>query len=153
GAWNLAPVLYLGWDTTLDCHRNWLEFSHRCMTIADPSLNPLEPPRHLNQGLAHAVARYVQNYPPGHPLALNHLWFVQFGNLEPHLAKRAVQAVLLLLAGVLAWRFRRPLRTEPDTGDLAHEWAAVTLLCALLSPLCWLQHLVLIIPCVFLWCR
>ena len=33
---------------------------------------------------------------------------------------------------------------------LAPEWAAVTLLCALLSPLCWKQHLVLALPCAFL---
>src|SRR5205807_10148253 len=59
---------------------------------------------------------------------------------------------------ILAWRFRRPWRAErckpPGlSADFAHEWAAVTALCAILSPLCWLQHLVLVLPCLFLWMR
>ncbi len=33
---------------------------------------------------------------------------------------------------------------------MAAEWAAVCLLAALVSPLCWKQHLVLAIPCLYL---
>jgi hypothetical protein len=150
---NLAPALYLGWDATVRCHQGWLDFTTRCMACPDPSQNPLEPPRHLNQGLPVAIARFLQTYPPGHPLAMDHPGFVQFGNLDAQMAKRGVQGINLLLGLILAWRFRRQFLMAGQGSDLACEWAAVTLLCAILSPLCWLQHLALILPCVFLWTR
>jgi hypothetical protein len=187
---NLAPTLYLGWDTTIRCHEHWLQFNAQNLALPDPSQTLIEPPRHLNQGLAVAIARFLQTHPPGHPLWLDHPWFVQPGDLEPATAKWAVQLVLAGLGLLFAWRFRRrfavtPQRSRDHTpsplagegrgggmfaladaspphfnpppqggrGPLAPEWAAVTVLCAILSPLCWLQHLALIVPCIFLWCR
>lgn len=144
--WNLAPALYLGWDTTLACHRQWFAFMARNLAIQDPAQNGVESPHHVNQSLPLAIARALQTYPPGHPLAIAHPWFLQFGNLDAQAAKRGVQCVLLLIAALLAWRFRASWRA----GDWTAEWATVTALCALLSPLCWLQHLVLILPCIFL---
>ncbi len=151
--WNVAPVLYLGWDTTLDAQRQWLAFSQKCLAMPDPSLNPLEPPRHLNQGLSMAVARYLQQYPPDHPLYLAHPAFVQTGWLGPAGTRLGIKVVLLTFAALLAWRFRKRVELPGQGAELANEWAAMTLLCAVLSPLCWLQHLALIVPCVFLWAR
>lgn len=148
---NLAPAVYLGWETTRHYHVYWLKWSASCLASADPSVNPLEPPRHLNQGLQMAVARFLQTYPPGHRLHLEHPTFVQFGDFEPHQAKRGVQFVILTLGVALAWRFRRRHSLPAQGAGLAHEWAAATALCAILSPLCWLQHLSLVVPCVFLW--
>lgn len=151
--WNLAPVLYLGADKTLDAESQWLAFSQKCLSMPDPSLNPLEPPRHLNQGLSMAIARYLQHYPPNHPLCLDHPAFVQTGWLDPAGTKLGIKIVLLTFAGVLAWRFRRRANVPDEGAEFANEWATITLLCAVLSPLCWLQHLALIVPCVFLWGR
>jgi hypothetical protein len=153
---SLAPALYLGWDTTVACHRHWLEFAARCMRLDDPSENGVEPPRHQNQSLPFAIARYCQTHQAGHPLALDHPGFVQFGNLDGPTAKRVVQAILLALAALLAWRFRKTASRQLSDGgpiELASEWAAVLVLCALLSPLCWLQHLILVLPCAFLCIR
>jgi hypothetical protein len=157
---SLAPAFFLGWDATLCSHRLWFAVSSQSMPESDPSMvvfdpwqTPIEQPRHVNQGLPVAIARYLQTYPPGHSLAMDHPWFVQFGNLEPRTAKRVINIILLLFAALLAWRFRRPVITQGPRIGLASEWAAVTLLCAILSPMCWLQHLVLIVPCVFLWLR
>jgi hypothetical protein len=154
---SLAPALYLGWDKTLGCHRHWLAFTARGLRQDDPSETGVEPPRHRNQSLPLAIARCCQTYPAGHPLALDHPGFVQFGNLDGPAAKRVVQGSLLALAALLAWRFRKTWSLQAQPGhapdgptELAKEWAAVLVLCALLSPLCWLQHLVLVLPCVFL---
>jgi hypothetical protein len=153
---SLAPALYLGWETTLASHRHWLEFTVRCMRLDDPSENGVEPPKHQNQSLPFAIARYCQTHPSGHPLALDHPGFVQFGNLDGPTAKRVVQGSLLVLAALLAWRFHKNASQRIETGDsieLGREWAAVCVLCALLSPLCWLQHLVLVVPSAFLCIR
>jgi hypothetical protein len=150
---NLLPAVYLGWDTMIDCHRRWLHFAEVCMAAPDPSRTPVEPPHHVNQSLSVAIARFMQTYPPGDPLALRHRLFIQFGDLDLASAKRGVGLVLLGLGCLLAWRFRKPWQPVEEDRNLAAEWAAVTLLCALLSPLCWLQHLVLIVPALVLWMR
>jgi hypothetical protein len=150
---NLLPILYLGWQPTLRYYEAWLACAQSCAAMEDPSQNPIEPPRHLNQGFAPAVARFLQTHPAGHPLTVDHPWFFQPGNLSAAAAKRGVQLVTLAFGLILAWRFRRSWGFAAQGSGLAYEWAAVTALCAILSPLCWLQHLVLVVPCVFLWMR
>lgn len=150
-ATSLAPAIYLGWETTRNCHQQWFACAAHTLQVADPTENGVEPPRHLNQSLPFAINRLLQTFPPGHPLALDHAWFVQFNDLAPAQAKRVIQGVLLVFGLALAWRWRRPWGDGPAGESLAPEWAVMVMLCALLSPLCWLQHLVLVLPCVLLW--
>ncbi len=121
-------------------------------TIKNPSLNAVEPPNPRNLGLQAALARYLQrqSFPKEHGSIQNHPLYVHFGSLSAERAGLAVKSMLLLLAAALAWRFRRGWNDSEKEKGLAPEWAAVTLLCALLSPLCWKQHLVLALPCAFL---
>jgi hypothetical protein len=77
--------------------------------------------------------------------------FFQFGNLSSDAAYFALNGILVLLGLWFAWKTHRPWqRGAVGDGAFAGEWAAVCLLCALLSPLCWKQHVVLILPCMFL---
>jgi hypothetical protein len=147
---SLAPALWLGWDGNVKAHERWWTATRTVLGTADPVENTLEPPNQRNQSLVLALARLAQTYPPGHALYLENSLFVQFGNLEPAAAKRFVQAFLLLLAAVLAWRFRKSCSLSDLRDEAPREWAAVTLLAAILSPLCWQQHLVLVIPVVYL---
>jgi len=71
---------------------------------------------------------------------------VHWASLDAHTTKRVVQAELLVLALAFAWRMRRAVKLPDDSASLADEWAVVCIFVALLSPLCWLQHLVLVIP-------
>ena len=100
-------------------------------TLPDVTQNAMEPPDHRNQSLPFAIARYLQTFPPGHPLFIHtefgnsecgtpqssqpnpalcrpHPLFVQFLDLPPATAKRIVGAIVLILALLLAWRMRRP---------------------------------------------
>ena len=79
-----------------------------------------------------------------------HPLFVQFLDLPPATVNLIIVVLLLALAAWLALAFRRNWGDEPHKGDLPAEWAAVTLLCAVLSPLCGGQHLVLAIPALVL---
>ena len=119
------------------------------------------------------IARYLMTVKPGDPLFLArpddaavvngapaieqstegarpHPLFVQFLDLSPKTASQVVTGILLLLALGLAIRFRRPWGLKAHQADLPPEWTAVMILCAILSPLCWGQHMVLLIPAVFL---
>lgn len=147
------PIAIVGWDSSRGMQQRWVRQLAACGAIRDPSRNGVEPARHQNQCLPMAIARYVQTYPPGDDLYLDHPGYVHFAALGGEEARRVVTAVLGGLALVLAWRFRRSWnRAEPEA-DAPREWAAVLILCALLSQLCWLQHLVLMLPAVFLLIR
>ena len=146
----LAPALWLGWDANVRAHERWWNATRTVLGTADPVENTLEPPNQRNQSLVLALARLAQTYPPGHALYLENPLFFQFGNLSAAAAKRFVQGFLLLLAAVLAWRFRKTCNLSGPGDAALREWAAVTLLAAILSPLCWQQHLVLVLPAVYL---
>jgi hypothetical protein len=149
-AWQLAPAVWLGWNNTLEAHQQFVARTLRTMSAGEayPSLQEAEPPKPHNLSLQATVARYVETYPPGHPLNLEHPAFLQFGALGPLAAQRVVQGTLLCLAVVLAWRFRRPW--DEHFSRLPAEWAMACLLCALLAPLCWKHHLVVALPALFL---
>lgn len=152
---NLTPALFIGWDKTINSNLQWLKRAHLELKVKDlSSPTSFEPPRHQNQSLPFALTRYLRTYPPGHLLYKgDHPLFFQFGSLGPATTNKVVKGILLVFAVILAWRFRHRWGKSPNRAELAPEWAAVTLLCALLSPLCWIHHLVLALPCVFLTIR
>lgn len=145
---NVAPALYLGWEKTAQAHRQWLACVRQSLSQPDPSQVSFEPPRHQNQSLKMALARFFQTYPEGHPLYIDHVLFAQFGDLEVNQAKKAVLAGLLIFGVTLAWRMRRRWEDLDDRSQFK-EFACVLILCAILSPLCWLQHLILMLPGVY----
>jgi hypothetical protein len=151
-ALNVLPAVYLGWDKMISCHGQWVAQARAAASVKDPALNPIAEPDPRNTCLQVAFARYLEHcwYPPEHRSPQDHPWFVHFGSLRPETAGIVVKCLLLALAGALAWRFRRPWGAVSGQADAPGEWAIVILLCALLSPLCWKQHLVLGLPCVFL---
>jgi hypothetical protein len=148
--WQVVPAVWLGWDMTVQSHQKFLAWTvrHAQTDGPYPSLMESEAPKQHNLCLQAMLARYLVTYPSDHPLYLDHAAFLQFGNLPPDVAKRVMQGMLLCLAAVLAWRFRR--RWEPTYAGLPAEWAVACLLCALLAPLCWKHHLVVALPGVFL---
>jgi hypothetical protein len=149
--WALAPVLFVGPGKTIAAHQSWL--THTRWVMANRQAYPEqigEPQRPDNLALAALLARNLQTYPPGHPLYVDHPLVVQPGGLGPQSAYLTVRSMLLALGLALAWCFRRPWPTAAESGRMGSEWAAVCLLSAILSPICWKQHLVLVLPALFL---
>jgi hypothetical protein len=153
GFFCLLPALFLGAAKNQALHQQWLKTTLARLAIDDPSENGVEAPALWNRSLPLALARLVQAYPEGHPLHLGTSTDAPLGALDAHDAKRFVQAVLLILAAALAWRFRHAVDLVDGRESLASEWAAVCILVALLSPLCWLHHLVLVIPAALLFAQ
>ena len=71
---------------------------------------------------------------------------MRLANLDVAEQSVSLRMVLVVLALALAWRFRRHVDFVDGTLALANEWAAVCILVAMLSPMCWLQHMVLVVP-------
>jgi len=153
-ALNLTPAVFMGWEKTVSFNLNWLKRTKLDLTVQDPSHpTSFEVPRHQNQSLPFSIARYLQTYPPGHSLYIDHPLFLQFGNLKTATANYVVKSILLVFSGILAWRFRHPWKNESKRDNFLSEWATVMLLCALLSPLNWIYHYVLALPALFLTLR
>jgi len=149
---NLAPAMFLNWDQTIRYHRKTAAVYQRAAANRDFLANGIEPARHENQSLTFAIARYLQYVPPGHELFLNHRMFVQFGELTPEAAGAVINAIRFAIAAWFAWRTRpktsfvKPSDSGGDRGSFAAEAAGIFVLVAILSPLCWKQHLVLLLP-------
>ncbi|HEX6985468.1 MAG TPA: glycosyltransferase family 87 protein [Planctomycetaceae bacterium] len=154
-ALSLLPATYLGWDETVAAQRFWFGRAGDILKNqqAYPSVPGIEPPKTQNVSLKALVARYLETHPPGHPLRVDHPLFVQFGSLSPEAAAKTVTAVILLLGAGIAWRMRRRWGRPIDDPNFAAEWAVACLFVALMSPLCWRQHLVMAIPCAYLVAR
>ncbi|QGJ70089.1 Hypothetical protein PBC10988_17780 [Planctomycetales bacterium 10988] len=166
GVWvvvlNLSPVFHLGWEETIAANQQWFGRVEKEMAIKDPALNSVEPPNPRNLGIKPALARYFQHFPEDHRLHLEHPGFVQFADLDPETSSTLIKVFLLGLAALLAWKWlpawRLPHSEEQKTDSkarhvMAPEWAIVTLLCALLSPMCWKQHMIVMWPMAFLLIR
>ena len=174
----LAPALVWGPELARTALVRHVQTLRMAATLEDPSENGVERPSHRSQSLKLAIARFLQTYPPGHPLFIDRLYdddgctvrgvppeackqhplFVQFLDLAPATARRVALAVMVAIGLSIAWRMRRPWRlgqaaaTGPPTvwSALAPEWAVACAFAAVLSPLTWHQHLALMLPCGYL---
>lgn len=150
------PAAYLGPQTTTVAVRDWADrmaqIAHD-QPEAHPSIHPIEPAKVQNQGLQAVIARYIESYPPGHSLHVEHPLYFQFGALPFEQSKPALKLIILALGLVVAWQFRRSWRTSEGRGNILTECAVAIVFAAMLSPLVWKQHLVVALPCVLLVAR
>jgi Glycosyltransferase family 87 len=175
----LAPALAWGPDLAREVLVRHLQFVQTSAALPDPSQNGVEPPSHRSHSLKLAIARYLQTYPPGHPLFIDrdyddnsctergiplddpnlcqrHPLFIQFLDLPVATAKQIVMAVIFIIGLALAWRMRHRwslAHTENHSASLrplAPESAVACVFVAVLSPLAWDQHLTLVLPCGYL---
>jgi hypothetical protein len=148
---NLLPALYLGWDLTIRAHERTFAFIQRSSALEDIAENGMEVPKVNNQSLMAAFARFLQSYPPEHPLYIDHPAFIQFGNLDKATAKKGAKIGMLVIAFPVAlclWG-----RWSKHSPNLLSQWAAVCIFAAMISPVCWRHHLVLAWPALFLFFR
>ena len=145
--WNVLPAAYVGWDKTVECHQlTWDKL--RMRQTRDIAENGVEPPMTRNRGLMAVCARYLQTYPAGHPLYQDHPLFVQFASFDLDTARMLAQAAMATLGLAVAWGMRR--RWTVRDARLPYEWAAACIFVAIMSPMCWRQHLVLAVPAGYL---
>jgi hypothetical protein len=150
------PAAYLGPQATVVAVRDWADrmaqIAHD-QPEAHPSIHPIEPAKVQNQGLQAVIARYIESYPPGHSLHMEHPLYFQFGALPYEQSKTVLKLMILALGVVVAWQFRRSWRSAEGRGHILTECAVAIVFAAMLSPLVWKQHLVVALPCVLLVAR
>ncbi len=163
----VLPIPFFGWQQTLEAGKSLVGLAVYSAASGDPEANGVETPKHQNSSLKLALVRFLQTFPPEHPLFLakpgqkdsnqqpvvpvaeieRHWAFFQFFDLDPSTVKIVVAAVFALFGLRLAWAFRASGGDTPNF-QLARELALLAVLSAVLSPFCWKQHLVMILPIV-----
>lgn len=165
----VLPIAFFGWPRTIAAHEAFAALALTSTSSADPSANGLDAPTQQNLSLKLTLVRFLQTFPPEHPLFLAapgqknsvqeplvpvsqlepHWAFFQFFDANPATVNLVIAAILLTLSLALAWAFRQPGSSIPGA-RLARELAIVAVLFTILSPMCWQQHFVTMLPLVLI---
>jgi hypothetical protein len=148
-AWIVSPALWMGPSAWFDAQQQWNRIAFSVFTGAESHVRDENEMRVQNQALKPAILRYLEAYPAGHPLKLDHAWDVPLLKLDEKTASRIATFVMVGLLGGVAWWSRKRYTDARDPRWLI-EIAAVLQLVLLFSPLTWLQHVAMILPAVYL---
>jgi len=151
-AFTLAPVLWQGPADYRQHMEIWLTQLAQSAAQSDPSRGVLGEEELKNLSLRPAVARFLMRLPAGHLSRVDHPAYLEFLDLSPAAADRAVKLALLALVVFSTWTFRRPVEARDDL-TIVWECAAVSVLILLFSPITWAQHCVAFLPAFYLLAR
>lgn len=154
--WVVLPSVRMGWNNWWLAQQSWNEVATNSLMQHETGWLYDNNTRVQNQALKPAILRYLVTYPPGHILRLNHPADVPVLNLSQALAGRIATAIMLALVLLCAWQSRHPYSDPADPAWLL-ESSGTLILVLLFAPLVWLQHVVFIVPAVYLlvahdWC-
>jgi alpha-1,2-mannosyltransferase len=159
-ALSLSPVLVMGTHAYVAAEKFWLHGVWAGVSDPDPSHTVLGYDRMGNLSLRPALARYLVYLPYGNPgrpeTPVDTLipteppepLYFQFLKLPPPVAGKIVRGILLAIALVTAWIFRRRV-TNRDDPRILWECAAVSVAMLLYSPLTWAQHCPGVLPAFY----
>ena len=147
--WTMLPMVWMGptswWSHEVEWTRTALQ---SVLDNPTPGVQASEQ-RVQNQSLKLAATRYLVTYPDGHPLRVSHPAYVSFLDLDPEAVRWVATGIVGVLLLACAWLMRRRYRGPDDPAWLL-ECSAVLILALLLSPVTWTQHLVFIVPALYL---
>jgi alpha-1,2-mannosyltransferase len=147
--WIVVPAVWMGPAHWWTQQREWTRVVAASLA-GDPVPGAAESEHRLqNQALKPAVLRYLVTFPEGDPRHLAHPADVPLLNLNAATADRIATLAVLGLVLVFACWARTPYRA-PDEPRWLLECSGVLVLTALLSPVAWVQHLVVVIPALYL---
>ena len=142
----LLPIVRYGPEGYIRHMRAWTGLAKLATTKSDPSHFAATK---QNMALKPSLARYLMRLPPGHLGRVDSPFYVDLLDLSPKVAGKVVYLVMFALIAWIAWLFRSPVGARDDP-LLLWEFAAVSLLILLYSPITWGQHCVGVIPALFL---
>jgi hypothetical protein len=148
-AWTIAPAVWLGPANWFAQQQQWNALALDVFTGRMDAARNENELRVQNQALKPAILRWLVAYPPTHPLKLDHPADVALLNLDPQLAGRIALGLMLTLMVGCAWWSRKPLAGAEAPAWLV-ETSAVLIAIPLFSPVTWLQHVVFVVPALYL---
>lgn len=147
--WILLPIAWMGPGGWWNHQREWVSVAAGSSVGQDTTMTVQNEQRVRNQSLGQTLKRYLVTFPEDHPLRREDPGYVPILDLSPLTATIVIAAVTVGLLVMFGWYARRPFQGRGDLNWL-RESSAVMILALLLSPVTWVQHLVWLIPALYL---
>lgn len=147
--WILLPMIWMGPGSWWSHQREWTLVAAGSFVGQETPITIENEHRVRNQSLREALMRYLVAFPEDHPLRRDDPGYVPVLNLSVPTAKILMIAVTLSLLVSFCWYARHPFKGRGDPAWL-RESSAVMILALLLSPVTWVQHLVWLVPALYL---
>lgn len=147
--WIILPMLWMGPESWWNHQREWTQVAAGSFVGQETPITIENEQRVRNQSLQQALMRYLVTVPGDHPLHRDDPGYFPVLNLPVRTAKIFIIAVKLSLLVSFCWYARRPFKGRGDPAWV-RESSAVMILALLLSPVTWAQHLVWLVPALYL---
>jgi hypothetical protein len=147
--WIMLPMIWMGPESWWNHQREWTQVAAGSFVGQESPITRENEQRVRNQSLQQALMRYLVTFPEDHPLRRDDPGYVPVLNLPVPTAKIVIIAVMLSLLIFFCWYARRPFKGRGDPAWL-RESSAVMIFTLLLSPVTWVQHLVWLMPAIYL---
>jgi hypothetical protein len=147
--WIVLPAVHMGPTSWWEHQTEWTR--NAALSLLDQQMEGRQAneQQKANLSLRHTLMRYLVTYPESHRLRQVDPTYKPVLDLPPRAATLIVVSVTLGLLGLFAWSSRESFQGPRDTA-WPRECAGVLILALLLSPITWNQHLVWLMPAVFI---
>jgi alpha-1,2-mannosyltransferase len=143
--WISLPMIYMGPGWWWMHQQEWTQVAAASFIGKDTPVTQENEQRVRNQSLRQTLMRYLVTLPEDDPVRLEDPGYVPLLNLPPTMARTIATALMVSLIIVFCWLARRPYEGRGDP-EWLRETSAVMIIALLLSPVTWVQHLVWLIP-------
>ena len=147
--WITLPAAWMGPSNWWSHQNEWAANAGLSLTDRHTGIAEENEQRVRNQSLRPSLMRYLVNYPEDHPVRRDDPEFRPVLDMPLWVAQLIVLIAMVGLMGIFAWATRKPWRGPTDV-DWLRQCAAMLILLLLLSPITWQQHLVWLIPALYL---
>ena len=147
--WIVLPATWMGPSNWWNHQTEWAANAGLSLTDRHTGIAEENEQRVRNQSLRPSLMRYLVNYPENHPVRRDDPGFTPILNMPPRVAQLVVLIATVGLMGFFAWVTRKPWHGPTDP-DWLRKCAAMFILVLLLSPITWQQHLVWLIPALYI---
>lgn len=147
--WILLPILYMGPSWWWSQQRDWTQVAVGSVLGHESPATQSNEQQVRNQSLKQTLLRYLVTIPEDNPLRQKDPGYAPVLDLPPATAKIVVLAFMASLLAFFGWTTRRPYEGRGDPMWL-RESSALLIIALLLSPVTWVQHLVWLVPALYL---
>ncbi|MEW6543434.1 MAG: glycosyltransferase family 87 protein [Nitrospirota bacterium] len=147
--WIALPMVWMGAGSWWSHQKEWIEVAAGSFVGRDRPVTVENEQRVRNQSLRLALTRYLTILPEDHPLRRDDPAYVPMLDLSLPAAKTAATVAMAGLLALLGWHARRPYGGPGDPA-WPKECSLVLILALLFSPVTWVQHLVWLVPALYL---
>jgi hypothetical protein len=147
--WILLPAVWMGPTSWWSHQQEWARSALGSVVGVRAEGVEANEERVQNQAFRPALMRYLGSSPAGLPLRAEPAASRPVPNLSPRRARDLAVVGMLGLVALFLWQTRRRYH-GPDDPRWPQESSGVPVLALLLSPITWLQHMVLMLPALYL---